>query len=66
MDELVATLSSSFPAVIGYAKLSPVYGPVAADIVEARTDQSFEELAIPVENGGRAGMLLGPHRDPFD
>ena len=33
---------------------------------QARTDQSFEELAIPVEDGGRAGMLLGPHCDPFD
>ena len=28
--------------------------------------QGFEELAITVDDGGRAGRLPGLHRDPFD
>ena len=39
---------------------------VALDIAGAISGQSFEELAITVDDAGRAGELPGPHRDPFD
>ena len=39
---------------------------VALDIPGAIADQGFEELDITVDDAGRAGALLGSHRDPFD
>ena len=39
---------------------------VALDIAGAISGQGFEELAITVDDTGRAGELPGPHRDPFD
>ncbi len=39
---------------------------VALDIAGAISGQGFEELAITVDDAGRAGELPGPHRDPFD
>ena len=32
----------------------------------AIASQGFEELAITVDDAGRAGEMPGPHRDPFD
>ena len=39
---------------------------VALDIAGAISGQGFEELAITVDDAGRAGELACPHRDPFD
>ena len=39
---------------------------VALDIAGAISGQGFEELAITVDDAGRAGELAGTHRDPFD
>ena len=39
---------------------------VALDIAGAISGQGFEELAITVDDAGRAGELPGPQRDPFD
>ena len=39
---------------------------VAQDIAGAIASQSFEELAVTVDDAGRAGELPGPLRDPFD
>ena len=39
---------------------------VALDIAGAISGQGFEELAITVDDAGRAGEMPGPHRDPFD
>ena len=39
---------------------------VALDITGAIAGQGFQELAITVDDAGRAGALPGPHRDPFD
>lgn len=39
---------------------------VARIIPETIADQGFGELPITVEDATRAGLLPGPHRDPFD
>ena len=39
---------------------------VAHDVASCIADQGFEELAISVRDGERAGRLPGPHHDPFD
>ncbi len=39
---------------------------VALDVAGCIAGQGFLELPITVRNGGRAGRLPGPHRDPFD
>ena len=39
---------------------------VAQDISGAIASQGFEELAVTVDDAGRAGELPGPLRDPFD
>ena len=39
---------------------------VVHDVAGSIADQGFEELPITVGDGGRAGGLPGPHRDPFD
>lgn len=39
---------------------------VARIIPETIADQGFDELQITVEDATRAGLLPGPHRDPFD
>ena len=39
---------------------------LAADIRGCIADQGFDELAVSVADGERAGRLTGPHRDPFD
>ena len=44
----------------------PGASEVALDIPGAIADQGFEELDITVDDAGRAGTLLGSHRDPFD
>ena len=41
-------------------------GDVVLDIASSIAGQGFEELVITVNDGGRAGRLPGPHRDPFD
>jgi PIN domain nuclease of toxin-antitoxin system len=44
--------------------------PAAADLVEDFVDdikrQRMEILAVSAEHGIRAGLLPGPHKDPFD
>lgn len=39
---------------------------VAEDIGAVIASQNFRELAITVDDAGRAGALPGPLRDPFD
>ena len=39
---------------------------VALDVTGCIAGQGFEELAITVDDGERAGRLPGLHRDPFD
>ena len=39
---------------------------VAQDIAGTIASQGFEELAVTVDDAGRAGELPGPLRDPFD
>ena len=39
---------------------------VALDVTGTIAGQSFEELAITVDDAERAGRLPGLHRDPFD
>jgi PIN domain nuclease of toxin-antitoxin system len=40
--------------------------PIVADIDGVIAEQGFEGLAISLRHGQVAGMLPGPHRDPFD
>ena len=37
-----------------------------ANIPEYLHDQNFDSLPISIEHALRAGLLQGPHRDPFD
>lgn len=39
---------------------------VALDVAGCIDGQGFQELAVTVRDGERAGRLPGPHRDPFD
>jgi PIN domain nuclease of toxin-antitoxin system len=39
---------------------------LAADFAGILVRERFEQLAVSVEHGIRAGLLPGPHRDPFD
>ena len=44
----------------------PGSGDFVLDMPSSIAGQGFEELAITVNDGGRAGRLPGLHRDPFD
>lgn len=44
----------------------PAAEVVARNFTGTIADQGFDELAITVEDAVRAGLLPGPHRDPFD
>ena len=44
----------------------PEADALATDIRGCIADQGFDELAVSVADGERAGRLTGPHRDPFD
>jgi PIN domain nuclease of toxin-antitoxin system len=44
----------------------PGVGRLADDLAGAIRAEGFEELAVTVAHGERAGRLPGPHRDPFD
>lgn len=46
-------------------KLADV-GDIVADFDGAILGQGFKELPIAVAHGRAAGMLPGPHKDPFD
>ena len=39
---------------------------LALDLVSVIRELGFTELRVSVEHGVRAGLLPGPHRDPFD
>lgn len=39
---------------------------IATDVPARIREQEFEPLAITVQHGQRAGVLPGPHKDPFD
>jgi PIN domain nuclease of toxin-antitoxin system len=39
---------------------------LAADLAGHLARERFEPLPISLEHGIRAGLLPGPHRDPFD
>ena len=38
----------------------------AAEFPERLAILGFQELSVTVEHGQRAGLLPGPHKDPFD
>ena len=44
----------------------PEADALASEIRGCIADQGFEELAVSVADGERAGRLTGSHRDPFD
>jgi PIN domain nuclease of toxin-antitoxin system len=44
----------------------PHHAGIARDLPTHMADQGFSGLAITIDHGQRAGMLPGPHRDPFD
>lgn len=39
---------------------------IATDMTACLREQDFDQLAITVQHGQRAGALPGPHKDPFD
>ena len=39
---------------------------LVARLGEFLAEQGFEPLAVTLEDGRRAGLLSGPHTDPFD
>ena len=39
---------------------------LANDVVGAIAGQGFDGLPVSVDDAARAGLLPGPHRDPFD
>lgn len=44
----------------------PSAAALARDMPAALRREGFRPLSVTVEHGQRAGMLPGPHRDPFD
>jgi PIN domain nuclease of toxin-antitoxin system len=44
----------------------PDHAGIANDLSTHIAAQGFSSLAITIEHGQRAGLLPGPHRDPFD
>ena len=44
----------------------PMAVDLVADLERVLLQESFEALAISVDHSVRAGLLPGPHRDPFD
>jgi PIN domain nuclease of toxin-antitoxin system len=44
----------------------PSAADLAADFVGYIDREGFELLSISAEHGTRAGLLPGPHKDPFD
>jgi PIN domain nuclease of toxin-antitoxin system len=44
----------------------PGAAPLAADFDAVMFREGFTTLAITAEHGIRAGLLPGPHKDPFD
>ncbi len=44
----------------------PQHAGIANDLPIHLVAQGFGALAISMEHGQRAGLLPGPHRDPFD
>jgi len=44
----------------------PGAADVAADVMACLLDQNFTPLDITLSHAQRAGLLPGPHRDPFD
>jgi PIN domain nuclease of toxin-antitoxin system len=44
----------------------PTAADLAADFCGLIEREGFESLAISAEHGIRAGLLPGPHKDPFD
>jgi len=44
----------------------PMAVDLVADLERVLVQESFEALAISVDHSVRAGLLPGPHRDPFD
>jgi PIN domain nuclease of toxin-antitoxin system len=44
----------------------PMAVDLVADLERVLIQESFEALAISLDHSVRAGLLPGPHRDPFD
>ena len=44
----------------------PSAGRLALNFAASLTDQGFQPLPIALEHAVRAGLLPGPHKDPFD
>ncbi len=41
-------------------------GPLLADFEKELDNEGFEALSISATHAIRAGLLMGPHKDPFD
>ena len=44
----------------------PHLAPVADDLPAIIAQHGFEELPVTFADGAHAGLIPGPHRDPFD
>lgn len=44
----------------------PSVASVVGRLSAVLDEQGFEQLAVTVRHGERAGQFAGPHRDPFD
>ena len=66
-NDILVSAASAWEIATKY-RLGKLLGAseVALDIPGAIAEQGFEELEITVDDAGRAGALLGSHRDPFD
>lgn len=44
----------------------PIAADLVADLERVLVQEGFETLAISINHSVRAGLLPGPHKDPFD
>ena len=65
-DKLISAASAWEIAIKYRAGKLEEAGRLVLDMPGVIEGQGFEELPITVDDGVRAGMLPGYHRDPFD
>jgi PIN domain nuclease of toxin-antitoxin system len=68
LDTIVLVSAASAWEIATKVRIGKLPGAaeVAADLGKHLRDQAFLELPITVAHGQRAGLLPGPHKDPFD
>ena len=67
-ENIVLASAASAWEIGSKVRLGKLHGAeeLAANFTQYIARERFEELPISVEHGIRAGLLPGPHRDPFD